>query len=322
MVAPITGRGARPVFYPITEAGGVDFQVLSELREAHRPRAIIAAHFFGLPQPMSALRQWCDEAGVVLIEDCAHALFGACDGRPIGSWGDYAIGSLTKFLPVPEGGCLVSNRGTARPLALSAPGLVAQLRSAADMIETGVNYRGFRGLNGVLSALFAAKSKRGTLVDSDFASPDAVPVPGAGPPPAYLSIDRQQIGRDITTACRWMAQHLPTSPVVERRRTNYLRLVQATSGFAHMRPLFPQLPAQCAPYVVPLWVDQPDPAYLELRKRGIPLFRWDWLWPGTPEFPGDSGHAWSNHVFQIPCHQDLRETEIAEIAGSLGALCG
>jgi hypothetical protein len=119
-----------------------------------------------------------------------------------------------------------------------------------------------------------------------------------------------------------MAQHLPTWPIVERRRANYLKLVQATTGFAHMRPLFSELPSQCAPYVVPVWIDQPDPAFFELRKRGIPLFRWDWLWPDTPGLAGDSGHAWSRHVFQIPCHQDLRESEIIEIAGNLGALCG
>ena len=66
-------------------------------------RVMLAAHYFGLPQPMAVIRTFCDERGINLIEDCAHAFFGVSDDRPVGSWGDVAIASLTKFFPGARG---------------------------------------------------------------------------------------------------------------------------------------------------------------------------------------------------------------------------
>jgi hypothetical protein len=84
----------------------------------------------------------------------------------------------------------------------------------------------------------------------------------------------------------------------------------------------PNLPDACAPYVFPLWVDEPEGTYQRVRAAGIPVFRWDELWPSTPTLVGDSGFRWSMHVFQIGCHQDLRPTDIARMAEALHAIFG
>jgi len=86
--------------------------------------------------------------------------------------------------------------------------------------------------------------------------------------------------------------------------------------------LMPSLPDACAPYVFPLWVDEPEHTYQRVRAAGIPVFRWDELWPSTPTLVGDSGFQWSMHVFQIGCHQDLRPTDIARMADALHAIFG
>jgi hypothetical protein len=80
-----------------------------------------------------------------------------------------------------------------------------------------------------------------------------------------------------------------------------------------LHPLFPELPPSCVPYVVPLWVNDPDPVYHAMRSRGLPVFRWDWLWPGVPQLPGDHGTTWSKHVLQLGCHQDLDAENIEQI---------
>jgi dTDP-4-amino-4,6-dideoxygalactose transaminase len=103
MIAPVVTLGAKPLFYPIDDDGSPSRTWLDTL-DTTGVRALLVAHFFGLPQPMALLRRWCDGRGVLLVEDCAHALFGRSDGHPVGSWGDAAIASLTKFLPVNEGG--------------------------------------------------------------------------------------------------------------------------------------------------------------------------------------------------------------------------
>ena len=74
-----------------------------------RTRAIIAIHEYGYPHPeLSALVHEARRRGIPLIEDCAHSLDSSLDGAPLGSFGDYAIFSLSKVAPVAAGGVLVS----------------------------------------------------------------------------------------------------------------------------------------------------------------------------------------------------------------------
>jgi len=63
-------------------------------------------HFCGFPnRPVEeALRSLPAESRPVIIEDCVHALF----TRGVGTFGDFALYSFRKFLPVPDGGLLTS----------------------------------------------------------------------------------------------------------------------------------------------------------------------------------------------------------------------
>jgi hypothetical protein len=72
-------------------------------------RAIVMIHEYGYPHPR--LRELQTEArrrGIPLIEDCAHSLDSTLDGKPLGSFGDFAIFSLSKVMPLAAGGVLVS----------------------------------------------------------------------------------------------------------------------------------------------------------------------------------------------------------------------
>jgi hypothetical protein len=46
----------------------------------------------------------------------------------------------------------------------------------------------------------------------------------------------------------------------------------------------------------------------------VPVFRWDRLWPGTPELAGDAGVVWARHVVQLGCHQQIGGAQLAWIA--------
>ena len=79
----------------------------------------------------------------------------------------------------------------------------------------------------------------------------------------------------------------------------------------------PQLPDASAPYVFPLWAEQPEASYMAIRAAGVPIFRWDQVWPGTPIIEGDYGIEWATHVFQIGCHQDLGIADLSRMANRL-----
>src|SRR5262245_35415206 len=156
MIAPIGHSDLQPMFYPVTVEGAPDLTWLGRV-DLTGVRAMLAAHYFGLPQPMSAIRAFCDTHGIALIEDCAHAFFGVSDGRPVGTWGDCAIASLTKFFPVPEGGLIVSSTRPLDMLYLTPRSLQDQVKAALDAVEIGVQHDRFPGLNSLLGFLFGVK---------------------------------------------------------------------------------------------------------------------------------------------------------------------
>lgn len=82
----------------------------SAIREAITPRtrAVIAVHFAGQPVELDQIRAICDENGLALIEDAAHAMPAAFDGQPIGGGANLTAFSFyaTKNLTTGEGGML------------------------------------------------------------------------------------------------------------------------------------------------------------------------------------------------------------------------
>ena len=105
----IRAAGAQVELYAIDRQGRPDLDALS--RQAARGADVLfTIHYAGWPQPVGELRALCDRHGLQLVEDCALALLSEAEGRPLGSFGDYAVFCLYKTLPVLDGGLLVQNR--------------------------------------------------------------------------------------------------------------------------------------------------------------------------------------------------------------------
>ena len=331
MVAPAVELGAVPVFYPLDASGAPDLAWLEETANLQGVRVLLAAHFFGLPQPMSRVHDWCSRHGIRLIEDCAHAFFGNAGKRPIGAWGDVSIASLTKFLPVPEGGCLIVNHG--QPLrALTRCGTGVHVKAAIDILDVGARQGQLTGLNslingamGALRALRGGPSASRSVLAAEAPDTSSITAVAAGIPGAPLAppmaadfyIDAPMAHRELARPCRWVAGALPRQRIVERRRAHYAELTRQLSGHTGLQPLLPDLPADSVPYVFPLWVDEPDPGYAELRRLRMPVFRWERLWPGVPHIDGDMGRQWSHHVIQLACHQDLSPADLDRFVRAL-----
>lgn len=322
MVAPVVALGATPVFYPIGNDGAPRLDWL-QAHVASNARALFVVHFFGLPQPLKAIRAWCDARSVALVEDCAHAMFGRSGERPVGQWGDLAIGSLPKFFPVPEGGCLIVNEGTCSPSLSSCTG-AQQIKAALNILEEGAVHGRLPGLGGLVNA--TGRILRGVRRNATGALAPAAAAPiqmdAATTGSGDYGIDNTLAHRRLTGPARWVATSLPRARIVERRRARYAELAVRLSGQGGMRPLRPQLPADCAPYVFPLWVDNPDPGYAEMRRRQEPVFRWDRRWPGIAPVADDQGLLWSHHVLQLACHQDLPDDAVESYARTIVELFG
>ncbi|CAN5267446.1 aminotransferase class I/II-fold pyridoxal phosphate-dependent enzyme [soil metagenome] len=112
-LAPVPGAilhaGGRPVLVEIGPDYVIDCDDLRAKARASGARILLLSHMRGHIADMDAVMAACDELGLLLVEDCAHALCAAWDGRAIGTFGAAAAFSAQtyKHLNAGEGGFLV-----------------------------------------------------------------------------------------------------------------------------------------------------------------------------------------------------------------------
>jgi dTDP-4-amino-4,6-dideoxygalactose transaminase len=114
-LAPVPGAiaavGAHPVLVEVTEDLVLDLDDLAAKIAECEVAAVLVSHMRGHLCDMDRLLTMCAEAGVPLIEDCAHTMGAAWRGRRSGSFGlAGAFSTQTyKHLNSGEGGLLVSD---------------------------------------------------------------------------------------------------------------------------------------------------------------------------------------------------------------------
>ncbi len=108
----ILRAGGTPVFVDCNRSDlCMSFEDFQRKAERHRPKAAWLVHIGGhLAFESDEIAAYCRDAGIFLLEDCAHAHGASWDGRRAGSWGDAGVYSLyaTKTVSTGEGGVLVS----------------------------------------------------------------------------------------------------------------------------------------------------------------------------------------------------------------------
>jgi dTDP-4-amino-4,6-dideoxygalactose transaminase len=104
--------GAKPVFAEIVsrENPSIDPDDVERLITP-RTKAVCAVHFAGYAAAVDRLKALCDEHGIALIEDVAHAPSASLHGRKLGTWGLAGAFSFfsNKVLSVGEGGLLCTD---------------------------------------------------------------------------------------------------------------------------------------------------------------------------------------------------------------------
>lgn len=112
-LAPVPGAiaslGATPVFVEVTEALTLDLDDL--VAKITQAKVLLLSHMRGHICDMDRLMQICDQAGVIVIEDCAHTMGARWNGMLSGRHGAMAAYSTQtyKHLNSGEGGLLISD---------------------------------------------------------------------------------------------------------------------------------------------------------------------------------------------------------------------
>ncbi len=126
-VNAIVHAGAQPVLADVdARTMNIDPQAV-ERAITSRTRAILPVHFAGRACDMDAIMDIAKRQGLVVIEDCAHAIETEYKGRKAGTFGDFGCFSFyaTKNMTTGEGGMVLTKSGVqaARIQALALHGM-------------------------------------------------------------------------------------------------------------------------------------------------------------------------------------------------------
>lgn len=295
---PALALGGDVLLYPLQADLSADPAALDALAgSAAAPvKALLVTHFFGRPQPLAQLVAWCGERNITLIEDCSHALF--CEHhRPpgIGRSGAFVVSSPYKFLPCPDGGLLYS----ADPSGLAD----VATRPAAPSAE-------LRGLASLPQRHRSQTTCVPARLDAELAVIASRPMPKAAErrESAGCSNDyhNENEGLAALRSSLLIYRHPDSTGIARRRRENYQRWAATTTNLPHCRPLFPDLPEGCIPYMFPLRIEQPDPHFYRLKHLGVPIWRWDSIAVSACPVASD----YRLHLLHLPCHQSLNESQM------------
>ncbi|MFF3709387.1 DegT/DnrJ/EryC1/StrS family aminotransferase [Streptomyces phaeochromogenes] len=130
----VLAAGLRPVLAPVSVLdGNIDPAAVPE-STWRGVDAVLTTNLYGMPDRVVELRLRCEELGIPLIEDAAHAIGTHLDGQPIGTFGTAAAFSLSKHVAAMAGGFLaVEDARTRRELELLRDDLLVPGRLAGDL---------------------------------------------------------------------------------------------------------------------------------------------------------------------------------------------
>ena len=285
-VEALVRAGVRPRFYPCDGELAPDETQLEEL-VGPEVRALYITHYLGFPQNAQHWRGWCDERGLLLIEDAAQAWLATAAGQPVGSTGDLAIFCLYKTFGLPDGAALVVSRGAPAPPEHSGRGVATAAELALQWLK---------GRSALLSTLLWPSGEEGEyLAGEDFALGD----PASAPSRASAIL----LGRVFHPEA------------AARRRANYRMLLDELGGQVP-RP-FDELPEGASPFVFPVTAERKRDFLGRLARNGVEgLDLWSEPHAAMPagDFPGSATRR--ARTIGLPVHQELLVGDLDRIVAA------
>jgi dTDP-4-amino-4,6-dideoxygalactose transaminase len=302
-VLAIRAAGAGVCYYPIRRNLQPDLEVLERSARASNARVLFAIHFLGWPQPIEALRAFCRERGMILVEDCALSLLSETHGRPLGTFGDYAVFCLYKTVPIPNGGLLVQNGDVLDGLGrrdLQPCGLPSVAGRTLELFLETVRGRWDR----LGAALFSVKRSVGAALRGLHVRP--LPVGDIGFQAADLEVD-------MSSVCRPLLRKFDYEGIRRRRRDNFLLLREKLAG--RVSVLCEELPPGVCPLFFPILVADKHAAARSLWDRGVSAVEfWNHGDPEASTAASGDAQFLREHVLELPIHQGVTPSQVEYMA--------
>jgi perosamine synthetase len=124
--------------------------------------------------------------------------------------------------------------------------------------------------------------------------------------------DTSGVNKKMSIASRLIITMASKARITEKRRRNYVFFLAKLSNLQGCKPLFPILPNGVVPQVFPLVFHCPQESFWRLKRAGVPFIRFgEYLWEGIDLSTCPVSVELSRRLFQLPCHQELRNSELS-----------
>jgi dTDP-4-amino-4,6-dideoxygalactose transaminase len=308
-VLAVRAAGATVRYCPVGPDMLLDPREVERLCDISQPDVLYVIHYAGWPQPMRELVDVCSRRNILLVEDCALALFSEMDGQPLGSFGDWSVFCLYKTLPLPNGALLVHNTTPPAPmqlLRLRKPSVASVCGRIAElMVHSARNRAPTLG-----SMLRLAKHAIGRLATA-------------------CSIHRATVGDigfsldDVDLAMSGVSARLLARldlAGIRRRRFENLRRLSDLLGSSVTRVLPSPAEGVC-PLFFPILVADKRAAAARLEAAGVEAIQ---FWNDSAEHRGmemsPTARFLREHVLELPVHQDLTPRQVSFMADAVARL--
>lgn len=287
-VEAIVRSGYKPVFYKIDLVCRPDIDDM-EKKIGPQTFAVLVTHFNGFPQPIEEIKDLCLRNNILLIEDCAHVLKTEISYGCLGTFGDAAIFSLGKFLPIRKGGLLIINRDE-------------------FVRENGIDMRGKSELADDLIFLLKKLIRNNFMPGSQVKEQKQKPIGPCSKEEIVEIFDftENHYDQGIPLLSRFLVERFDLNEIVMIRRRNYTHLHEGLNGAKVLRSLSGRLPQGVCPWFY--LAEVPDPwklkEYLGFKAIESIVF-WSYFHKDFPFEHYPESTYLKNHVIALPIHQDL-----------------
>ncbi len=284
-------------FYRVFENLEIDFNNLMAMTA--KAKVMLIIHYFGLPQPIEKIIRFCKEKKILLIEDCAQALFSKSGERYLGTFGDYGFFSLRKSLALPDGGMLIVSDRIVKP----------------NLTDSYTQDNGDAHFFNIFSLLIKYMEVKLGITPRTFIKRSV------NIRKRYIEHDSRRkidIKNGISRLSSKLLGRTEENEIVEKRRNNYIYLYENLKGFTNLKIYYPFLPDGSCPLCFPVLTSNRDRIRIELLKRGIDLRAfWDILPDEISALDCPVSHKVAEEILLLPVHQNLQKKHLDYILFSL-----
>lgn len=310
--------GARPVYADVTaDTYCVDTTNVS-LKLTPRTRAIVIQHTFGIPAPSEDILRLAKERGLLVIEDCCHALGSRRGDTEVGQSGDASFFSSQWTKPITTGlggWALVRNEWLSERMRalyphFPRPSLVESLRLRLEVMIYGAVYKP--------EWFWWLRDAYRMLGEGGFAVASST----------YGELEGERPQHYAKRMSPWQARLLDRrlqqcAGLLAHRRelaVNY----EALLGRVGLKAL--KLPPDCDPVLLryPVFIRNKTAFLAEARRRRVEIGDWfvspvhpkleEWDAFGYEPKSCPIGEMLSRHVVNLPTHQMVDEAEFARVS--------